>query len=342
MTTLPPVRALEGQRRGAVDFAALIAGGEPVVLKGLGADLPLVRAGREGPEAAMAYLARFDAGRQVVGFTGAAAIGGRFFYDEAVGAMNFTAARAPLGDYLDRIRQGLGRDDAESLYIGSTDLDTYLPGLRQENELVPDPAALGRGSPLVSIWVGNRTTAAAHWDMSNNIACPMVGRRRFTLFPPDQVDNLYPGPLEPTPGGQVVSMVDLLAPDYDRYPRFRDALAVARVAELEPGDALVYPALWWHQVEALDGFNAMVNWWWNEAPAFADTPMTTLLHALLSLRDRPDAEKRAWRALFDYYVFGPAERAAEHLPPAARGPLAPLDELGARRLRAQIVQRMNR
>jgi hypothetical protein len=70
--------------------------------------------------------------------------------------------------------------------------------------------------------------------------------------------------------------------------------------------------------------------------------MITLLHALLSLRDRPEAEKQSWRALFDYYVFGPAERAGEHLPPHARGPLGKLDQTGARRLRAQVMQRLNR
>jgi hypothetical protein len=178
--------------------------------------------------------------------------------------------------------------------------------------------------------------------MSNNLACCMVGRRRFTLFPPDQVANLYPGPLEPTPGGQVVSMVDLRAPDLDRYPRFIDALAAAQVADLEPGDVLFYPALWWHNVEALDPFNVLVNYWWNAAPAFMDTPMTTLLHGLLALRDRPDAEKQAWRAMFDYYVFGPPDQPAAHLPEMARGDLAPLDERAARRLRARLLDRLNR
>ncbi len=139
-----------------------------------------------------------------------------------------------------------------------------------------------------------------------------------------------------------MSLVDFDAPDPDRHPRFGHALAAAEVAELEPGDVLVYPALWWHQVEALDGFNVLVNYWWNEAPAFLDDPMTTLLHGLLSLRDRPDAEKRAWRALFDHYVFGPAGQAAAHVPPHAQGALAPLDEAGARRLRAGLLRRLNR
>jgi hypothetical protein len=194
----------------------------------------------------------------------------------------------------------------------------------------------------VSLWLGNRTTAATHFDMSNNLACCLVGRRRFTLFPPEQVENLYPGPLEPTPAGQVVSLVDVAMPDLERFPRFAAAAAAGEIAELEPGDVLFYPALWWHNVEALDPFNAMMNYWWNPSPAFMDTPMTTLLHGLLSLRDRPEAEKTAWRAMFDYYVFGPPERPGAHLPQAARGDLAPLDERSARRLRARILQRLNR
>jgi hypothetical protein len=132
------------------------------------------------------------------------------------------------------------------------------------------------------------------------------------------------------------------APDFDRDPRVRDALDVAQVAELEPGDLLIYPAMWWHNVEALDPFNAMINYWWNSVPAFIDTPMTTLLHGLLSLRDRPEGEKRAWRELFDYYVFGPSNQAGAHLPEHVRRALGPMDQVTARRLRADLLNRLNR
>jgi hypothetical protein len=324
----------------AFDPAALVEQQQPVVLRGLVRDWPMVRAGLDGADAAIAYLKSFYRGTAVVGYRGAPEIGGRFFYDESGTAMNFTASRVLLDAYLDRMRASLDNDQAESLYVGSTDLDTYLPGFRAENDLAL--TGFGRATPLASIWIGNRTTAATHFDMSNNVACCLVGRRRFTVFPPEQIANLYPGPLEPTPGGQVVSMVDPRAPDLARYPRFAEALAAAQVVELEPGDVLVYPALWWHNVEARDGFNVMVNYWWNAAPRFMDSPMNTVLHGLLSLRDRPDSEKQAWRALFDYYVFGPAEQAGAHLPEPARGALAPLDDLAARRLRAQLLQRLNR
>lgn len=335
-------RIVEGVAPDAIPYTELIREETPTILKGVARNWPLTLAGRQSPEAAMEYLKGFYQGRPVVGYTCAREIGGRYFYNDDLSGLNFQRGRVQLTDYLDAIKSHLGDPDAQSYYIGSTDLDIYLPGFRAENELVLNDPMFDANAPMVSIWIGNRTTATAHYDMSNNIACCLVGNRRFTLFPPDQVENLYPGPLEPTPGGQVVSMVDFRGPDFERHPRFRDALAMAEVAELEPGDILFYPALWWHHVEALSDFNAMVNYWWNTSPAWIDTPQNTLLHALLSLRDRPEHEKRAWKALFDYYVFGPAERAGEHLPEHARGNLAPMDEKRARQLRAMLLNRMNR
>lgn len=325
-----------------IPFDAVLAGQTPMVFKGLARDWPLVQEGLKSAQAARDYIRAHDRGGRVVGYTGDPAIKGRFFYDQTVTGLNFKAERAPLEEFLRRLEAVEDHNDAPSIYIGSTDLDAYFPSLKAANDLGLGPEVFGPQPPMAGIWLGNRTVAAAHYDMSNNIAVCAVGRRRFTLFPPNQVANLYPGPLEPTPGGQVVSMVDFERPDFDRHSLFREALESAQVAELEPGDVLVYPALWWHQVEALEAFNVLVNYWWNASPGFVDTPMTTLMHGLLSLRDRPDFEKQGWKALFDYYVFGPSDRAGAHLPEAARGPLGPMDELKARRLRAWLLDRLNR
>lgn len=335
-------RVIEGTDAASVPVADLIADGRPAILRGIARGLPLVAAGLEGAESAIAWLKRFDGGRPVTAYIGDAAIGGRFGYTEDCTALNFARERGSLSGYLDQLLAGLGDPQAPAVYIGSTDIDLYLPGLREQAALSFGDPQMAEHPPLVSIWIGNRTTARAHYDMSNNIAVTMVGRRRFTLFPPDQAANLYPGPLDLTPAGQVVSMVDFDAPDLGRHPRFAAALEAGEVAEMEPGDALIYPALWWHQVEALDPFNAMINYWWNTSPGFIDTPQTTLLHALLSLRDRPEHEKQGWKALFDYYVFGPADQPRAHLPEHAQGNLGPMDEMRARRLRAQLLNSFNR
>jgi len=47
------------------------------------------------------------------------------------------------------------------------------------------------------------------------------------------------------------------------FPALRSC-AAAEVAELSPGDAVYIPALWWHNVEALEDFNVLVNYWWRD------------------------------------------------------------------------------
>lgn len=335
-------RVIEGIEPARVPWRELLEAGEPVVLKGLVAAWELVRAGRRSGAAAIDYLQSFWNGRTVGAYFGPPAIRGRWFYDEELKGLNFESRRAPLDEVLEGLRRHLDDEEPPSLYVGSTTIDACLPGLRAENDLVFDDPMFEGNAPLASIWIGNRSEVAAHFDAPNNMVCCAVGRRRYTLFPPDQIANLYPGPLEPTPGGQPVSMVNFAAPDFERHPGFRDAIQAAQVADLEPGDGLFYPGMWWHQVEAFDPFNAMINYWWSTSPKFMGTPMNVVKHALLSLRDRPEREKAAWRHVFEYYVFGPPDRPRAHLPGHAHGELGPLDDLKARRLRAELLNKLNR
>lgn len=325
-----------------IDFERLIDAQTPMIFKGLAANLPLVKAGLVSASAAMDHLRPFYGGKPLLVFKGDPSIRGRFGYTADVDDFNYTAEHMALDRLFGLLLEHRDDPDPPSFYCGSTDIDTFLPGLLASDGLPLAGDMFTQNAVLKSIWMGNRTTACAHFDISHNIAVCMAGHRRFTLFPPDQIYNLYPGPLEPTPGGQAISMVDFTRPDFAAFPRFREAQAAARLAELAPGDVLFYPSMWWHQVEALDRFNILINYWWNTTPAFIDSPMNTLLHGLLSLRGRPAAEKAAWRAVFDYYLFGPPGDAADHLPAVAQGPLAPLDMAQARRLRAQILNRLNR
>lgn len=333
------VRELPDCQPGALPLDELLAAGQPVVLRGVAREWGLVQAGQRGMLEAMDYLRRHYNGQPVTYSYGSREIAGRPFYNDDFTALNIEVRRSPLGDVLDAIAGHDGDAQPPTYYVASLLVDTRLPGFRAQNDF--DLAAQGIDAPP-SIWIGNRVTASCHYDAMENIACCAVGRRRFTVFPPEQVANLYPGPLEPTPGGQVVSVVDFANPDFERYPRFRDALAMAQTAVLEPGDAIFIPNLWWHHVQALEPFNVLVNYWWNGAPAHIPAPMQALYHALWSLRDRPEREKQGWRALFDYYVFGDAQRAGEHLPPQARNMLGPIDETLARQLRAMLINKLNR
>lgn len=314
---------------------AVLSGTEPVILRGLAAHWPAVRAARDGQ--ADAYLRRFYRDATVNAMLGAPDIDGRFFYNDDLSGFNFAPVRVRLDAVLDELRGHAADVRPPAIYVGSTTIDTCLPGFRAENDV-----DLGGRDALASIWIGNRTRIAAHYDLPDNLACVVAGRRRFTLFPPDQLPNLYIGPLDFTPAGQAISLVDFAKPDLDRFPRFATAMRHALVADLEPGDALFIPSMWWHHVEALDSFNILVNYWWRQSPDFMDTPMNALMLALMCVRDLPPAQRTAWEGLFRHFVFDADEATSAHIPPAARRVLAPLDADGARALRAQLLKRMNR
>ena len=333
------IRVLEGCRPDDLPLPGLLASGQPAILKGLVAGWGLVRAGLHSDEQAMRYLRSFYNGKAVGYSVGEPQIAGRLFYNDGMTELNSTVRRDRLDEVLAKI--GAHRDDERppTYYVASLLIDSVLPGFRADNDLAF--SAHGVEAPP-AIWIGNRTIATCHYDAPNNLACCAVGRRRFTLFPPEQIFNLYPGPLEPTPGGQAVSVVDFSDPDFARHPRFRAALDAGQTAEVEPGDAVFIPSMWWHHVEGLSTFNTLVNYWWSTSPAFVPTPMHALYHALWSIRDRPEREKAAWRNVFEYYVFGPRERAGEHLPAPARGVLGPLDDDRARQIRAMLINKLNR
>ena len=338
----PNVKEITGVKLESVNFSRLIEAGTPVILKGVFAKKALVIAGQKSSHAAMAHVKQYHSGQPLVTFLALPEHKGRFFYDEDMAGMNFQSRELALDDFFAKALPSEPQNEAAGCYAGSTDLPTFFPNMIESDGLALPDDLFQTYKPLSSIWMGNRTTAAIHYDMSNNVAACMVGRRRFTLFPPDQIDNLYPGPIFPTPAGQVVSMVDLNAPDFERFPKFKEALNHAQVADLEAGDMLVYPAMWWHQVEALDDFNILINYWWNEAQSYMDSPMNAVLYSMLALRDRPAAEKQAWKHVFDYYVFGDPEQPRAHLPENFYGPLGTMDMVRAKRLRMHILRKLNR
>jgi hypothetical protein len=148
----------------------------------------------------------------------------------------------------------------------------------------------------------------------DNVACVAAGRRRFTLFPPDAIRDLYVGPIDHTLAGQPISLAVGSEPGDPRFPRFENARDRALVVELEPGDALYVPKLWWHQVEAVGDVNVLVNFWWDGFSAGPDQPYTAMLLSLLTIAERPPAERAAWRVVRSLRV--PPRRPPARIPPA--------------------------
>ncbi|SDH15661.1 MULTISPECIES: cupin-like domain-containing protein [unclassified Duganella] len=323
---------------GPADLSdAILTATQPLVLRGLAASWPMVQAALASDRAGCDYLRRHYQGATVGAMLGGADAGGRFFYNEQMDGFNFQPVHVKLSGVLDEIEAKREMDPAPTIYVGSTTIDTCLPGFRAENDLM-----LGGRDALASIWIGNRTRIAAHYDVPDNVAVVAAGRRRFTLFPPEQLQNLYIGPLDFNPAGQAISLVDFQQPDFDKFPRFAEALRHAQVAELAPGDAIFIPSMWWHHIEALSPFNVLVNYWWRSTPDYVDTPTGTLMAAFLTLRELPPAQRKAWQEIFRHYVFEADAETAAHIPPHARGVLSPLTADGARALRGQLLKKLNR
>jgi hypothetical protein len=222
----------------------------------------------------------------------------------------------------------------------SARIDQCLPGFAGENAM-----PLLDASVQPRAWIGSAIVTPAHFDESHNIAVCVAGRRRFTLFAPEQVVNLYVGPLDNTPAGMPMSLVDFAKPDLERFPRFREALAGARVAELAPGDAVYIPPLWWHHVRSLERFNMLVNYWWlAAAPGRVVPPFTldALMHAAATVRALPPAQREAWRHLFEHFVFAADGQAVEHMPADRRGVLGEMSAEDHANLRKLLAERLGR
>lgn len=315
----------------------VMAADRPALLKGLVADWPAVKAGRASPETFCAYLKAFDNGRPVSTAIAPPAAKGRLTYRDDMQGFTFERFNESFAAAAARVIAH--RDDPEppGIYAGAVSTAECFPGFAGENVLpVLDASVVSR------VWVSNRVVAGTHYDMSDNVACVVAGHRRFTFFPLEQLHNLYVGPLDITPAGQPTSLVDVSNPDFARYPRFKEALEAAEVAELEPGDAVFIPNMWWHNVESLDAFNILVNYWWYDGARGAGSPFAALVHGLFAIKDLPESRRLAWRRLYDHFVFQMQGEPLAHLKPEQRGMLAPKSAELSRYIRAWLLKALQR
>ena len=314
------IRVIENCQSNHLSEEILLSN-EPLLLKNFVHDWPLVKEAKKSDSAVISYLRNFDAKKPLTAMTGDPSIKGRIFYNEDLSGFNFDYRRVSLEEIFQKLTECSKLQEPPMIYVGSTNIDNWLPGFREENDIT-----LGKHQPIASLWIGNRSRVAPHYDFPTNIACSVAGKRRFTFFSPEHLDNLYVGPIDFSPAGQPISLVDLLDPDYEKFPKYRNAESDAIVADLDVGDAVLIPSMWWHHVEARNDLNVLVNYWWRTTPNFMGSPLNVLQLAIMGLRDLPDEQRGIWKSLFDYYVFNQKEENISHIPENARGALNPMDE----------------
>jgi len=299
---------------GHVDFETfqsdVASSNKPAVIRSLVKDWPIVLQSSESPEATCQYLQQMDNGTAVYTIAAPATASGRFFYSDDLRDVNFKRGQVPLQQVLGQLlAQNSDAAPAHSIAVQALPVRDVLPQFEKDN-----PVSLIDPAVPPTMWIGNRGFVAPHYDIHMNLACVAAGRRRFVLFPPEQIANLYPGPVLNAPGGVPISLVDPWDPDLDRFPRFAEAMAVAQETLLEPGDALYIPSLWWHGVASLEHVNVLVNYWWGGASESGISPNDSLLHGMLAIAKLGDSQRQAWRSFFDYYVFRSGADPVEHLP----------------------------
>jgi hypothetical protein len=303
----------------------------PVVLRGLVKDWPIVQAGRLSPSAVRDHLLPLDAGGDIEAFFGARSIEGKYFYTGDMKGFNFERRRMKFSMALEAIVSSLGAPDSPSVYVGSVPTNDFLPGFAALN-----PMPLLNPSVGPRVWVGHAANVSSHYDTVDNLACVAVGTRRFTLLAPQLIDKLYVGPIDNTMAGQPVSLAASSAPDAQQFPLFEEVKDQSLVAELEAGDALYLPKLWWHKVESTAPFNVLVNYWWDAFRAGPDAPYTSMLLSMITIAERPAAERAAWKAFFDHYVFRSHGHPLAHLPAEQHGLLGSLKE-NYGKIRARVM-----
>lgn len=304
---------------------------QPAILRGYAKHWPAVQAALISDEALLEYLRPFVTDRQVPALVGQPEIEGRFFYKDDLSGLNFQRVRSAVQPILDRLLKDRAEARPFAMAIQSEVIPETFPGFEIQNNVPLLPPDI---QPRA--WIGNRINVATHYDLMENIGIVVAGRRRFTLFPPEQIVNLYVGPIEVTPAGTPVSMVDPHDPDLEKYPRFAEAAATAQQAELEPGDAIYIPFHWWHAVDSLEPFNFFANYWWNDAPKEAGGPYDALMYAFFALKPLPADQREVWRKVFDYYIFETSGDPGAHLPAEARGVLSPPTSSQLGRMRATL------
>lgn len=256
----------------------LLDAARPRVLRGLCRDWQVAAAARESDSAFAHLLAAHDNGTAVDTLLLAPEQRGRIGHNADFSGFNYKHFKVTVTEALQKLAL-YSRQPAHVAVHGvamqSAFIRECLPGLLPT---LPMPLLSSEVQPR--LWFGNRVVTPTHFDTSHNIAVVACGRRRFTLFPPTQAENLYIGPPDFAPTQMPICIAHPDQAGDPRFPRLRIALEHARSAVLEPGDALYMPPLWWHHVQSLDALNALVNFWWQTEAPDAQAIARMLRHAM--------------------------------------------------------------
>jgi histone arginine demethylase JMJD6 len=158
-----------------------------------------------------------------------------------------------MGDFIDMMLTSDAENQAPYPY--NFDVEKVFPELMKD--FLPEiiygnidrinhklmPRKLLQGTVLYEIFLGGNGSSFPylHYDalfMHTQIT-QVYGSKHFIMYPPDQTPYMYPFENNPK-----FSQVNFLAPDYEKFPLFKEAIPIEFT--LQEGETLLFPSGWWH------------------------------------------------------------------------------------------------
>lgn len=152
----------------------------------------------------------------------------------------------------------VARMNAEPLYLLAQPVFELFPELREE---FPTPNHLeGRWLQPPRLNIGSsHTVAPLHFDVAHNLYVQVHGRRRLYLASPSDAAGMYHPSILTAPSQWTMSPVDVVAPDYRRFPEFAGVTVHSTI--IEPGEALFIPGFHRHAFVSLGDTLSMSFFW---------------------------------------------------------------------------------
>lgn len=111
------------------------------------------------------------------------------------------------------------------------------------------------------LWLGSVSTnipaTGLHCDPTTGFLFQVIGRKRLELFSADQAEFLYP---KTAYSHYQPCWFNPHKPRFDLFPKAKNARSMSVI--LHPGELLVQPAGWFHQVFALESPTMSVSYFW--------------------------------------------------------------------------------
>jgi len=173
-------------------------------------------------------------------------------------------------------------DSNISAYLEYSSIPSLLPELEQDIKEMPFLSGELKRRHL-NIWLSNgNTLGKLHFDPFDNFLCQISGKKQLFIYEPHDNTKLYEAHIQEATldynaasgkfrrkkllesTSMVMSPVDILNPDYHRFPKFKEARALN--CTINEGDVLFMPSFWWHEVQSYpsreEPRNVAVNFWY--------------------------------------------------------------------------------